>query len=563
MLRSPFVLGSLLAVLFATGSASADPTCLAPAPPDATRGTADEVFGRARRAFEEKRFADAATLFASVATEHADSPVGVHAAELSLESINAARSDACVPTMATLSLRYEKLYCAAATRKSNEEACGVFERVSADVARLSAERLVESADASRGEAARRRYLEAGDAYAAIWRSSFEEPCRAGKKERCARGDEILYNSARAYQAARDPSKARAMRGVLIDPKNGLADGALAKRALYEIGGSYQAMAEYAEAATFYERFARDAPKEERAPDALSDAIILRLGLSDRATAAKDADLFEKQYGAKREGDVAMIAFALAAEDLRAGDAALAEKRISSRRALIEKTNPELSAPADVVLGKALLLAKKTDDAKRAFQRAASFDVTRLRLTDDAVSLRMLGRALTAIGEAKVKLADEARDAAMKLPVKKGDVASVLKKRDAILAAEKAYVAVVDLQPAAPPGPVVAAAGKAARMRTRLWAEAYLALGDEASAPFFADAKAANARCVDLSVKYQFRDEGARRCAAWLIRHFPAEFAAMNEIPPKLRVPDGDPPPRARPLDEDSEEALPILARPHE
>ena len=60
--------------------------------------------------------------------------------------------------------------------------------------------------------------------------------------------------AKAYQAARLLAKAIQVRlQILLNKQYGLQDSELAKKALYEIGGNYQAIAVYDRAADFFER----------------------------------------------------------------------------------------------------------------------------------------------------------------------------------------------------------------------------------------------------------------------------------------------------------------------
>ena len=47
---------------------------------------------------------------------------------------------------------------------------------------------------------------------------------------------------------------------------------------------------------WYERFARETPKMDKAPEALQDAVVLRLGLGQEKQAIDDADLFNRNYG---------------------------------------------------------------------------------------------------------------------------------------------------------------------------------------------------------------------------------------------------------------------------
>lgn len=545
---------ALPSVALADGACFPEPTAAAPS------GSAEDTFARARRAFEAKRFAEAGPLFEAVALEHPEQEVGIFAAQLSLECMNLVGTDSCFQRIGASTLKYRELYCTGAGATKYEEACGVFQRITADVARHEAEQLVSRADATRGEAARRKYVAAGDAYAAIWHGSYEAGCKAQRNEACARADEVLYNAARAYQAAHDLARASAMRATLIDPKNRLDETALGRKAVYELGGSMQAVGEYAKAADHYEQFAAASPKDEHAPGALSDAIVLRLSLGERDRAEKDADLFFRNYGAKKPAESAGVALAFAAEWDRAGEPAKVERHLSTHRAAIVKAMPDQAPYVDVLLANALRAQKKTKAAHEVFDRVAKIDARRLTFPPehDVVAIRALGRSITAIGDARLALADEDRDAAMKLVVKKGDAASYEAKSAAIAAVEKKYGRILELEPAPPPGPVVVAAGRVGRMRARFWAETHLALGASAGDVELERARAANAACVQLSVKLQRVEPEAERCGRWLERHFPDEIVKARGLPPRfLRGDDARTTIASGPrmLDEDGEEHL--------
>jgi hypothetical protein len=76
------------------------------------------------------------------------------------------------------------------------------------------------------------------------------------------------------------------------------------------------------------------------------------------------------------------------------------------------------------------------------------------------------------------------------------------------------------------------------MRSTLWAQAFLALGDAGAASDEQAALAANRACVALSVKLQWIDEGAKSCEVWLEKHDPLPPHAVTEIIPALRGANG-------------------------
>src|SRR6185295_8456119 len=122
-----------------------------------------------------------------------------------------------------------------------------------------------------------------------------------------------YNGARAFQAARQIGKAIALREILVDPQYGT--GELAKVALYEIGAMHQAIASYVEAADHYERFATAYPEDDKAPTALGDVVVLRLGLGQADAAAASAKRFRESYGGKLPQRAAQVAFAVVADQV--------------------------------------------------------------------------------------------------------------------------------------------------------------------------------------------------------------------------------------------------------
>jgi tetratricopeptide (TPR) repeat protein len=502
MLRPSFAAGAAAAAvaLVSTSLAFADPVCLAA--PTARAETAPERSAPARASFDAKRFGE-----------------------------------------------------------PNAEPCLAIGGISWDLRLRDAEKLVRAADGARGDKARKLYAKAGDAYVAIWQAGPEAACKAADASQCARAGEVLYDAARAYQAAHDHARATAVRKTLSDPTYHLDGTELGKRAVYEIGGSMQALCEYSIAAEHYERFASIAPKDAKAPEALGDAIMIALALGEPARAKRRAEMFAKSYGDEQPVLGAKIALALAAEHERAGEPANVERQLRAHRDAIVRALPDQQAYVDVMLARALASGKKMAEAHVAYERAASADPMQLKLpeTDDPAALRAVGRALHAVGQARLALADEARDATSKLRVTQGDAASLTRLREAVAAAEKAYARVIAIQPTPPPLPSVAASARVARLRSRVWAEAHLALGPAAAEPDLARARAANRACVDLAAKFRVLEPGAQQCAAWLERHFPAETAGTGGLAPKfLRIDDAGTTAATGPrmLDEDGEEHLP-------
>jgi tetratricopeptide (TPR) repeat protein len=392
-------------------------------------------------------------------------------------------------------------------------------------------------------------------------------------------EEVLYNAARAFQAARDIPKAITVRQILMDPTYHLENTDLARRAAYEIGGIYQALADYEQAATWYERYARENPKSDKSPDALSDAIVLRLALGQEADAIKDSELFNKNYGSSKPEHTARIAFVVGAHDIEKEDWGAARKKLSSAMSLIDRNAAlDVQIQAHAMLGRVFV---KLDTAASA---VTEYDKVRGMWKDPAAVVkkiqetgddRRLAKALTALGEALFFFAEEKRQAAeaIRLPGYSGsgrheDIAELLAtkvapvmtaRRKAVEDAEKAYFEVLEIQPIPPPRWVVAAAERVARMRGLLaaelralpapkswkrqgrspwgprWEDVRAAWRDaliDASEPDHLAARAAYRRCVELSLKMRSFDDHTQQCTSWLERNFAAEYPRLDEIAPR-------------------------------
>lgn len=532
---------------------------------------AEADFAQARAALEAGELPKAAVLLRRVAVQGADAAVGVHAMQLYLDALNrlgTAGAPACFDDLGRDVPSFIDLYCQEASR--HVEARDVLVRVRMDLQRLRAETLVR--DAERGapdpDAA---YQAAGDLNLELWTHHGEAACLA-KQARCERMDEILYDAARAYQAARRPEEALSVRKRLLEPRYHLDGGELAQRTRYELGAHFQAIGAYDEAASWYEDFAGRSPKAAKALEALEDAVMLRLALGQMQRAITDADLFSKQYGAKSPARTARVAFAVAMTHLEREDLRGARRHLEgSMRQIDAHAAIDLQIRAHAALGRTLELLGDTPAAAaehekvRALYRDPFAVVQRLRDLDESTQLRALGALLTAVGESLFFAAEQKRRAAEQLrrPAYAGasDDAGItayfghtlpewLKaRRQALDEAEQAYGQILRLQPASPPRWTVAAAARVAAMYAELsdevrgapapktgksdealqrrWRRAAETFGE----PLLQRAKGANRSCVDLSAKYAYQDSTSQACADWLSRHFPDEYPRMDELLP--------------------------------
>ena len=540
-------------------------------------------YARARTYFEAQHWEEAALAFRDVALNYADKDVGVYASQLYLESLNVLANNvepghpSCLDDMADDVPKFVDLYCKGGKEKENAEQCGTLLGIQRDIERLKAEALVKAADAGGAEASK-QYEKGAQAYLELWKKYGEGPCEA-KQPACARNDEVLYNAARAFQAARLIAKSIAVRKILIDPKYNLNTTELAKKAVYEIGGNYQAIAVYDEAANWYEKFAISNASAEKAPEALSDATVLRLGLGQEDQAIKDADLFNKNFGSKKPAQTAAIAFAIGAHYIDREDWAEARKRLTSAMSQIDKNATlDVQIQAHAMLG---LVFTKLNSASNA---VTEYNKVRGLFKDPAASVkkiqdgggddRKVAKALTAVGEAMFFFAEQRRKEVdkIKFPEYKGpgtreDVLKhvntkvtdwVKKKRPAIEDAAGEYKKIVDMQPSPPPKWVIAAGSRVGQMWGKFVAEfraapipkewkghgvvpgtdgltydeirgEYYAKLDEASEPQKQTAKGAFQTCLKYSVQFQYFDEYSRRCEEWLSKNFGAEYHLIDEF----------------------------------
>jgi hypothetical protein len=319
----------------------------------------------------------------------------------------------------------------------------------------------------------------------------------------------------------------------------------------------QAIGEYETAAGLLEQHALMSPTASSAPTALKDAIVLRLALGDDAHARDDQTRFLRAYGATMHDDAALVVLSV---PLRLSELEQWQRVVTDLTPVMGVV--ERGSVYARLLGHALLA--RAHSHRGATQLALSeYAVVRTvgaelepPPSSDARELRNYAKGLDAMGEAIVFAADErARNAARQpFPRFVGQGRSV----DAWIAASvvpwmnarvalveslgKDYTQVLDL-PFPPPRWVAAAAAHVARM--------WMAAADEIVKPFATSqererlaaavkplrdlkARPAAVACIDVAVKYQWVGDGDA-CAGWLVKTYPHEYKAVDEIIPAFRV----------------------------
>jgi tetratricopeptide (TPR) repeat protein len=540
-------------------------------------------YARSRTYFEAQHWEEAAIGFRDIALNNADRDVGIYAAQLYLESVNVLGSHfsktACFDDMETDVPKFLELYCAGDKAAKNAEQCTTLNKIQVDILRIKSQKLVERADKEGGKDSISLYEKGATAYFEMFRRYCQDPVNNGQQPQAEKCDEIAYNAARSFQAARLVAKAITVRRALLayDEKT-KGNSPLAKKATYEIGGNYQAIAVYDQAAQWFENYAKSDPTAPDADKALSDAVILRLGLGQEDEAIKDAAVFTKNYGGKKPAATAAIAFAVGAHYVEQENWDKAVPTLSSSMSTIDKAAPDIQVQAHAALARAFLGKFKgggQDNAGREYAKVrglwanpgdAEVKIKAAYPTEDeAQKDRRLAKALNAVGEAFFFSAEQTRKAVvdpLKFPAYTGpgDKAAVLKhiqskvadwykkKQAAIIKTEPEYVKILDLKPQAPPKWVIAAGSRAGLMwgdfvddfrRAPIpdaWKKdaeirgTYYDALDAASEPYKSGrAKPALKKCLDLSVKYQYFDEFSRSCEVWLAKYYKAEYHVVDEL----------------------------------
>jgi len=552
---------------------------------DALEQYVEVKYGRARIYFEAQHWEEAALAFRDVAINHADKDAGIYAAQLYLEAINVlgARAEpprpACFDEMGKDVPTFLELYCKGSKAEDNKEQCETLNRIQFDIRRLKAQKQIELADSQQDKGdyknALDNYKKGADSYLDLWRSYCEEPLGKGEHpKQCEKADEIVYNMARGYQAARLLAKSIQARLILLSQKYGMGDSPLAMKATYEIGGNYQAIAVYDKASDFFELYAKKtAYRGEFADQALSDAVVLRLGLGQEDQGIDDSNNFNKYFGAKKPAQTAQIAYAIAAHYGEKKDWNNVEKRLGGSMKMIDsKATLDIVAQAHALLARADIKLGKETLAVREYKavvglwsdpNAAVAKIQGIPGEDEGAKQRRLGRALEAVGEAMFYFADldKAKVDKLKFPEYRGNNSKedvlkhintkvkdwIVKKRPLIEKASGEYKKIVDLQPVPPPRWVIAAGSRVGEMwggfvkefraapipeafrRDVEIRQTYYASLDEASEPQKQQAKSAFEVCLGYSVKYQYFDEFSRTCEEWLAQNYKNEYHLVDEF----------------------------------
>jgi tetratricopeptide (TPR) repeat protein len=169
-----------------------------------------------------------------------------------------------------------------------------------------------------------------------------------RRDRVQRGPRLPGCAPRRQGHHRPPLAPRVRR------EDSSCNSPLARKAVYEIGGNYQAIAVYDLAAEWYEKYQKADPKGPDADKALSDAVILRLGLGQEEEAIRDAAVFQKAYGQSKPAQTASIAFAVGGHYVDQENWDKAVPMLSSSMKVIDKAAPDIQVQAHAALARAFI-----------------------------------------------------------------------------------------------------------------------------------------------------------------------------------------------------------------
>ncbi len=252
------------------------------------------IYHRAKLMMEHNRFADAQPLAIELVTRFDGTIYAAWAAEMLVDALTIAWADAA----SSNEVRREKGDELEAWGKKLEKT-KAWSHAEAERVRTQVPTLLAAVAQGRAESYMKDgengdpkgYVKCAQEYVEIWNATEDHP----------KGDILLFNAARCYEAAYLVGLAVKMRTELVTryPKSSVY-----RQTLRELGENYQAIAFYGEAAKRYEDYAAQFPKDEFSAQALQNAYLFRLGRGEDTEAASDLDKYEAIY---RKRDVALAA----------------------------------------------------------------------------------------------------------------------------------------------------------------------------------------------------------------------------------------------------------------
>ncbi len=252
-------------------------------------------YRRARIYYEANMFAEAAVLFKDIAVKHSESDLGVFAANLYLDCLNALGDMIDVPRPSCYDDLASIVDLFIDTSKKPGQDLMKDEEFAVQIKSLKVGVLRKKAEALNK---RGRFKESAEVYLVIYRSYKGVYDDRGMCE-------VLFNTAINMEAARLVMPAIKVREKMIEL---YPDCEHSKKAAYFIGQNYHALQVFRLAAENYETFASKYSGEDEAPDALANAVMFYIGLGKYEEAWKAIKLFEKKYKSRKPAKAATVFF---------------------------------------------------------------------------------------------------------------------------------------------------------------------------------------------------------------------------------------------------------------
>jgi len=252
-------------------------------------------YRRARIYYEANMFQEAAVLFKDIAMNHSDEEIGVYAANLYLDSLNALGSlvkepiDSCYDDLAgVVDVFIDSSKVPGVNLMKDEQFAAQIKSLKVGVMRKQAESLTK----------RKRFMEAAEIYLDIYKNYGEVYDDRGMCE-------VLFNTAINLESARLVQKAIDVRKHMVEK---YPDCEHSKKAAFFIGQNYHALQNFSKAAEYYVKFASKYEGEEEAPSAMQNAIMFYIGLNNIDEALNTVAKYEKSYARKDIKATASVVF---------------------------------------------------------------------------------------------------------------------------------------------------------------------------------------------------------------------------------------------------------------
>ncbi|MBN2672290.1 MAG: tetratricopeptide repeat protein [Deltaproteobacteria bacterium] len=252
-------------------------------------------YRRARIYYEANMFQEAAVLFKDIAMNHSEDEIGVYAANLYLDSLNALGSmvktpiDSCYDDLAAVvDVFIDSSKAPGVNLMKDEQFASQIKALKVGVMRKQAESLTK----------RKRFMEAAEIYLDIYKNYTGVYDDRGMCE-------VLFNTAINLESARLVMKAIDVRKHMVAT---YPECEHSKKAAYFIGQNYHALQNFSKAAEYYVKFATKYEGEKESPEAMKNAIMFYIGLNNIEEALNTVSKFEKSYARKDIKSTASVVF---------------------------------------------------------------------------------------------------------------------------------------------------------------------------------------------------------------------------------------------------------------